>query len=660
MKKRKIIDAYRFDIDGLRAIAVLSVILFHIDRTIIPGGFIGVDIFFVISGYLISLHIFQDIIKDNFSIIEFYRRRVKRIAPVMLAVIAVTMITTQFIFRPEDAEKVAESGLWSLFSLANVYFWLYQDTSYFAAASNELPLLHLWSLGVEEQFYIFWPIILMLVYRAKNSKLFISISIIIAASSLLLAEILYTESPSFVYYMLPTRAGELLIGAITAQIILTYGEKSIAPTITIIASITGLSLIFLSFFLLTEEQVFPGLRAIPPTVGTALLILSGNYNINWPSRLLMLPPMVKMGLISYSAYLWHWPLLSYMHYAQIEINFLSGLLVLMLTMFLALLSYLYIEKPTRYSTKSALQIFTKQYILPAGTLAIIAIVAMKLDGYGVRWFSDSYQEKRTLLKNQIKPAYEYNYVCQNQIIKPENVNDKRCIVGSKSDTSPNVLLWGDSNAAHFVGMIGYFAQEAGFSFQNMEIGACPPINSDPIDFVNPKRLSDCRKSRDIAWETVNRFPIIIISSNWSSYQERSKNFLPTFFSTVKELAKQNKLIILLGKVPVIAGHDRLCSEKALSIPFLKCKTAPELMDSKVSQANKLLRNFSKKTKNVEYYEITNYLCTNNKCSVYDKNNMLLYFDVQHLSLSASWKIGKTIYTQNGIPFPFTLIPKNTD
>jgi peptidoglycan/LPS O-acetylase OafA/YrhL len=155
------------------------VILFHINPLLLPGGFVGVDIFFVISGYLISLHIYKEIENGQFSLAEFYRRRIKRIAPAMLVVLGITVILAQFILLPEDAEKIAESSLWSLASMANVYFWLLQDTSYFAAASNELPLLHLWSLGVEEQFYIFWPLILMLVYKSVNKFRFaLSISII--------------------------------------------------------------------------------------------------------------------------------------------------------------------------------------------------------------------------------------------------------------------------------------------------------------------------------------------------------------------------------------------------------------------------------------------------------------------------------------------------
>ena len=196
---------YRPDIDGLRAVAVLSVILFHIDKRLIPGGFVGVDIFFVISGFLISLHILQEI-----------------------------------------AERAADSALWSLVSLANVYFWWHQDTSYFSAASSELPLLHLWSLGVEEQFYIIWPIVLFLLYRKLHSKLFVVFTGLIAIASYAAGQYWFVSDSSFVYYMLPTRAGELLIGALVAVGVLRGIETRVLWIDKL--STVSLALAFISFY----------------------------------------------------------------------------------------------------------------------------------------------------------------------------------------------------------------------------------------------------------------------------------------------------------------------------------------------------------------------------------------------------------------------------
>src|SRR5258705_5126811 len=210
---------YRREIDGLRAIAVLSVILFHIDKSALPGGFAGVDIFFVISGFLITGNIAKEVEDRRFSLIDFYRRRVKRIAPVLMLVIAVTLATSQILLLPEDARETAKSAVWSLLSLANVYFWLYQDTSYFAADSGELPLLHLWSLGVEEQFYLIWPLLLSALYRPRSRKAFIIGAAVFALLSFFLAAELFNTAPAVVYYMLPTRAGALFVGAMFAAAI---------------------------------------------------------------------------------------------------------------------------------------------------------------------------------------------------------------------------------------------------------------------------------------------------------------------------------------------------------------------------------------------------------------------------------------------------------
>ncbi|MFK5893273.1 MAG: acyltransferase family protein [Pseudomonadota bacterium] len=648
-------QGYRADIDGLRAVAVLAVILYHIDKTLIPGGFVGVDIFFVISGYLISLHIFKDLNKKSFSLVEFYRRRIKRIVPAMLVVIAITLILTQLIFRPEDAEKVAESSLWSLLSLANVYFWLYQDTSYFAAASSELPLLHLWSLGVEEQFYLFWPLILMLLYRIKQEKYFLVLSVCVAVFSFLLAEYMYNNAPSFVYYMLPTRAGELLIGAISTHIVMRHGAIEINLKVVQFLAVTGFVLILGSLVLLSEDNVFPGFRAIPPTIGAALLILSGHYGRSWAAYVLQLKPMVWVGVISYSAYLWHWPILAFYRYSQPEMTVFSGTVIFLSTMILGWISYLYIECPTRRSLGSAYKIFTQYFIIPVGILAFVSLVSMKLDGYGIRWFSDEYKFRLNVLNEETRPAYKYDYVCQRQLITKNDIDDKRCVIGGDSKEQTRTILWGDSNAAHYIGMLGEFSRELNFSFMNLEVGSCPPIKSDPASFVGAKRLSDCRKSNELILQNIEQFKVVIISSNWSNYQSKSDDFIAVFFDTVKELVSSGKMVILIGKAPVISTYDRLCREKLLSFPYMNCNINSVSLSKDVADVNRSLKLFADNTKNVEYYDINNYLCPNNECSAFNKSGKVIYYDTSHLTLNASWNIGSEIINKEGAPFPFTLI-----
>jgi peptidoglycan/LPS O-acetylase OafA/YrhL len=645
--------SYRPDIDGLRAIAVLSVILSHIDKILLPGGFIGVDIFFVISGYLISKHILQDIERDCFSVLDFYRRRVKRIAPPMLLVVLIATAVAQLILIPEDAARLADSALWSLLSLSNVYFWLHQDTGYFAAASNQLPLLHLWSLGVEEQFYIVWPLLLMLLYRIPKARTFFIVTAAVALSSFAFGQIWFSRDALFTYYMLPTRAGELLLGALVALVVIHQAElrvptKAIGPM-----TIVGLILIAGSLLLISDNVVFPGLLAIPSTLGTALLILAGHCAPTNPiSRVLALKPLVWIGLVSYSAYLWHWPLLAFYRYGHAEIGLIAGSVMLVVTFALAWLSYRLIETPGRASRASVWRIFSFQYVVPAAGIALFALTSTHFKGYGLQWNSDDYKSQLEGLRERTKAAFQFDYVCQRKRVSIADTVEKRCVIGTDSTMAPQAILWGDSNAAHYIGVIGVFAREAGFRFRNIEVGSCPPLQGDPSPFVSADRLSDCQSSSVSIMAAVKSFDTVIISASWSNYQKTSDGFLDLFFSEARALAGAGKKVILMGKAPLITGYDRRCSEKALRYPLLQCSMATAPPNPDVTHANQRLKEFAENTPNVSYFDVAPYLCSDSACSAFNGNGRPLYFDRHHLSLPGSWELGEAILRRDGVPAAF--------
>jgi hypothetical protein len=259
----------------------------------------------------------------------------------------------------------------------------------------------------------------------------------------------------------------------------------------------GLTLIVGSLFLLNEEMVFPGLLAVPPTLGAAMLILAGHCARNRISALLTVKPLLWVGLVSYSAYLWHWPILAFIRYGYGEVGLIPGIVVMVLTFGLAWLSYRFIEQPARYSKATAKTVFTVQYILPAGAIAVLALAAMYIDGYGLRWQSVDYKSSLATFRDQTRPAYLFDYVCQRQRVSAADIHNEHCVLGEKGGANPKVILWGDSNAAHYVGVIGAIAREAKFSFRNIEIGSCPPLLADPEPFVNAKRLPDCLGSASI-------------------------------------------------------------------------------------------------------------------------------------------------------------------
>lgn len=644
---------YRSDIDGLRAIAVLSVILFHINPLLLPGGFVGVDIFFVISGYLISLHIYKELENGQFSLAEFYRRRIKRIAPAMLVVLGITVILAQFILLPEDAEKVAESGLWSLASMANVYFWLFQDTSYFAAASNELPLLHLWSLGVEEQFYIFWPLLLMLVYRSANKPVFALSILVIALLSFVLGETYFAQNPSFVYYMLPTRAGELLVGALVALAINKNIPAQLSLLYRSLLASAGVTLLVASFVLLSEESVFPGYQAIPPTMGVALLIFVGHYGKNWTSPFLTLVPMQWVGLISYSAYLWHWPILAFYRYGQFDIHLLSGSVILTSTLLLAWLTYKYVEQPLRKTSYGALQVFIRQYCLPAGALALLAVLAMKLDGYGVRWFSEDYKNSLSAAQQHLRYRSDYDYVCMRKLVIADDVIDAKCILGQHSGSEPKILLWGDSNAAHFVDMLAVFAEDQSYQFRNIEVSACPPLLFHLEKHTNPKRLTECMASQKIIQPILETFDTLFIAASWTTYTGNSEQFIDDFKHTLDLLSTQVINIIVIGKTPHFTQYNRYCKPKQVSFPLMNCNVSPVALDQNTINTNDQLATLAKNYNNIHYTDFNKFLCPEGLCSVYLSSELPLYFDKSHMSQSGSQFLGEMILRTHGTPQEFT-------
>jgi peptidoglycan/LPS O-acetylase OafA/YrhL len=640
---------YRPDIDGMRALAVLSVILFHISKELLPGGFVGVDIFFVISGYLISAHIFQSHRQGTFSFIDFYYRRIRRIAPAMTVVVAVTLAVAEWVLLPDDARAAAKSAVMSFASLANVHFWLNQDTGYFAASSNELPLLHLWSLGVEEQFYMVWPPLAILICRWRSGRA-LAVMGVLALASFAIGQFAYAGSPTFAYYLLPSRGGELLVGAIAANIALSGRLAGLGRHALALAGI-GLALVLATMVLLSERVVFPGWWALPPTVGAALLILGGGAGANPVSRLLAVAPLRAIGAISYSAYLWHWPLLAFYRYGYGEPGFGAGIAVFALTMFLATLTYRYVEQPVRLSRRITWRTAYAAWFASSAVLIAVAAACVYADRIAPAIKDSKYAGELAALRALQLPT-EYDYVCQRARLDPSELNNQHCVIGKAGPPASRVLLMGDSNAAHYTGAVGVFAEQGGFRFRNFEVGSCPPLFGNIDSFVTPARRAACRASQAVWKAALDQAGVVILGGTWSEYQKRSPTFLPTFLEQVRHHAAQGKTVVLLGKVPVITDYDRLCREKALRFPFRQCDSPPNPVPRDVAEVNETLRRFAESTPHVRYFDVTAALCPDGRCSAYGPNHEQLYVDKHHLSMIGSWFAGRRVYEANGMPAAF--------
>ena len=353
---------YRPHIDGLRAVAIISVLIFHFDKHLLQGGFIGVDVFFVISGYLITSIIISDCENGKFSFSHFYQRRISRIFPVFFIVSIFTLVTAYFLYTPQDFASTGAVAISAVLSVANLKFML--QGNYFQISPDAQPLLHFWSLSVEEQFYLIFPLIIYLAFRigiTRRNLFYLLIAITVLSFAACIA--LTTKNPTWAFYLLPTRAWELLSGCVLA----TYrpdrrtGNQRFGSILSNIGFLTIIS----SFFVINEGMSFPGFIAAIPVVGTALLIscVQNNQSIaqskSISERLLCYPFLILIGKMSYSLYLWHWPIYCFVDYSLYSHpSIVRMTLKVFITIFFSFTSYYWIEKPIRlYLNQPTRQIF---------------------------------------------------------------------------------------------------------------------------------------------------------------------------------------------------------------------------------------------------------------------------------------------------------------
>lgn len=375
---------YRPEIDGLRALAVVPVILFHAGFPAFSGGFIGVDIFFVISGYLITTILLGEFNKGTFTLKGFYERRARRILPVLFFILGVTFIAGFFILLPQDMKGFSGSLLATATFWSNIYFW--QKSGYFGGAAEMKPLLHTWSLGVEEQYYIFFPVFLMFAWKFGYRKILVMLAALFVIS-LAGGHLGGLNKSMGAFFLLPTRCWELLIGIFAAFYLARPDVKNFSQNINNALGLLGLTMICAPVFLFDKETIVPGLPLLLPTLGAALIILFAKTG-TIPARLLSFKPVVWIGLISYSAYLWHQPLLALArHYEDHSLTNTLALTLCAATFVLAALSWRYVEQPFRRK-----DYLTRKHIFKYSLIGILIFSALGLGGkvtrgYEALWLS---------------------------------------------------------------------------------------------------------------------------------------------------------------------------------------------------------------------------------------------------------------------------------
>jgi peptidoglycan/LPS O-acetylase OafA/YrhL len=649
---------YRADIDGIRAIAVLSVLVFHVHEGWLPGGFTGVDIFFVISGFLITSILLKDLRRGSFSFLAFYRRRILRIAPAYFAVVLVSLCAGALLFLPEDIESLARSALWSSFSLPNVYFWKYLDTSYFAPDSSQVPLLHLWSLGIEEQFYLFWPALLLLTHRLGKRWLPLAAMMILALASFYFAERWAEKHVMFAYYMLPARGGELLVGAMLAALPASKtgaGPRGVLPGLNGLLGLGGVLLICYGLLALNDKSRFPGVNALVPSIGTALLILAGRDRSCWISRLLSFKPLVWVGLISYSLYLWHWPLLAFARYFVTELNLLESLCLVVVIFLVSTASYRWIELPFRRprgaqagSSPRVLAGYAAATIVLC-TLSFLLVRSDGLDGLLGRGY---YRDSLARLLKRTEPALRYEYNCQSSNFYPELFSAERCVIRPQGSRDPvKMILLGDSNAAHYIGVLGAIGRRYGFSFRNVSLSSCPPILGDSDKYGNRTDRAPCADYRSTIMDEVEPYQYVVLGAQWSSHS-RVKSFRKDLEKTIRQLRARGKQVVLLGMVPRFNSYGLKCEARRLRLPLVDCERRSGESPYLDTAINTYLRGLAANDTGISYLDVSKILCVGGVCRPY-LDSKPVYYDAGHLSMAGSWEIGaKMVDDPDTIPDVF--------
>ncbi len=620
---------YRPEIDGLRAVAVIPVILFHAGFQIFSGGFVGVDIFFVISGYLITTIILADLEAGRFSILNFYERRARRILPALYLVMASCLPFAWLWLMPSDAKELSKSVMAGLVFASNIFFWRQSD--YFDAATELKPLLHTWSLGVEEQFYVLFPIVLMFAWQLGRKRIVVFLTIM-ALLSLALAEYAINRKPDAAFFLLPTRAWELAMGSLIAFYLERKERGQFHPALHQILSLVGLGLIAFGVLTFSKETLFPGFSALIPTVGAGLIIvfaLPGTL----VGRLLINRALVGVGLVSYSAYLWHQPLLSFARHRSFTApNDVVIALIVVLTFGLAYLTWRFVERPFRQKDMVTKRLVWRFSFASAVALVMCAVgLQLTTAGYQSRLHSDSEQLYR-LRTCFFDLQQNFETLVRNHCdsVQPSAIR----IDGGQTHTSKVYVLFGDSLAASlYPGFARVFGQNAIIQFTG---ASCRAIRT-----VNDGRCADFYDWFVDTYVPNNHMDGIIVSSSWlKTYEKLGDKEFRAKLDALFEKLKEKRVIVYSQPASLSLNIHRYVYK--LENFGMEVPNNLEMEADSLDAVNAALSEEASKF-GFEFIDASQLFCSKDTCTV-AKEGVFYFWDTVHLTMPGSALLAEVTYS----------------
>jgi peptidoglycan/LPS O-acetylase OafA/YrhL len=625
---------YRADIDGLRAVAVLLVVVHHAFPQALKGGFVGVDLFFVISGFLISTIIFQNLQQDTFSFLDFYKRRIKRIFPALILILIASFVAGWFVLLPADYKQLGKHMAAGAAFVSNFAFW--SESGYFESGSKLKPLLHLWSLGIEEQYYIFWPLIVLFAWKRKINLF--KVCLVLFALSFVVNIATAKGNVVAAFYSPLSRFWELLIGSVLAYTSLQPSKVTKSPQFNNGTAWVGVVILAIGVYFIHPERRFPGFWALFPTVSAYLLIKAGP-KAWFNQQVLSNRVMVWIGLISFPLYLWHWPMLVF---AEIKFGTLDAptkLGLIALSILLSWLTYRFIERPIRFGN---LIVETKK--VPLALCAMLLATAL-LGGYTYQ--RDGFDSRfpkfiQALLKNQ--PKLDEGWRTGECILDqghPSSEFSPSCV---DKDKRPLLFLWGDSHAAALYPGLKHLQDTGAYSFGVAQrTGAvCPPIIGDTRPWCNEINTDSFKLIKELKPD------IVMMYAYWSHGLDGKGGFaglydLTKLDATVAELKKIGvKKVILMGPSPYWKNSlphnivETWKKTKSVAKPPLRMSYGEFGLVAELPLYDKQMREIAKRLE-VSYISGVDFLCNANGCLTRDSEDgvKVASVDYGHLTVDAA-------------------------
>ena len=632
------IRGYREDIDWLRAIAVLAVVAFHFEVPGIWGGYVGVDIFFVISGYLITGIITSEISAGSFSFAAFYERRIRRIFPALYAMVALTALPAfAYLLTAERADLFRSVAAVVTFA-SNFFFWM--QSGYFDHAAVEKPLLHTWSLAVEEQFYLAFPLLLWGLFRMSRWRAAPAAALFVLALASFGVNIwlVTTYRSTTAFYLSPARAWEFLIGALLALPVLPALPNR---TARVIARGAAAVLFAVAIFGLRKESPYPGLNALLPCVGAALFILSGESGLT-PERASFSPLRMLgfFGKISYSLYLWHWPIFTFGRFAKISLT-LDGLdkaLLFAATVAISILSWKFIEQPLRRAGDARIRPMAFRL---AGVTSVLLIAGSLIGALGSRMRAEA-DPVTARLDYYGEGKYQDLYNFGTCFDPAGGTFDKACLLLSPGKS--NVLLWGDSLAAHYIAGLKAAADPGTIRFLQATQPACmPTLNAG--DHGYPLCVGFARQMEEFFQD--HHPNVVIISADWLEYSRRG------FDVVIEDLKKSISLVQSTGARVFVLGpavqFKGPLPEMLLRAHLLGTSVQPkDVLLPDIFEFDRKMKAALPDNEGFSYLSVLDALCQQGQCPLTVGDGIPLTVDHAHYTAEGSLFAGATLLPELGL------------